>query len=28
VKLKWIEKWNWQLPTTVAWDDMSLLMMK
>ena len=28
VKLKRIEKWNWQLPTTVAWDDMSLLMMK
>jgi hypothetical protein len=28
VKLKWIEKWNWQLSTTVAWDDMSLLMMK
>jgi len=28
VKLKWIEKWNGQLPTTMAWDDMSLVMMK
>lgn len=28
VKLKWIEKWNWELPTTMAWDDMSLLIMK
>lgn len=28
VKLKWIEKWNWQLPTTVAWEDSSLLIMK
>jgi hypothetical protein len=26
--LKWIEKWNWELPTTMAWDDMSLLIMK
>ena len=28
VQLKWIEKWNWQLPTTMAWDDLSLVMMK
>lgn len=28
VKLKWIEKWNWQLPTTVAWEDTSIIMMK
>lgn len=28
VNLKWIEKWNWQLPTTMAWDDLSLVMMK
>ena len=28
VKLKWIEKWNWQLPTTMAGEDMSLLIMK
>lgn len=28
VKLKWIEKWNWMLPTTVAWEDTSLVMMK
>jgi regulator of protease activity HflC (stomatin/prohibitin superfamily) len=27
VKLKWIEKWNWQLPTTMAWDA-DLLIMK
>jgi hypothetical protein len=26
--LKWIEKWNWQLPTTVAWEDTSIIMMK
>jgi hypothetical protein len=25
--LKWIEKWNWQLPTTMAWDA-DLLIMK
>lgn len=28
VKLKWIEKWNGQLPTTMAGDDTSLLIMK
>ena len=28
VKLKWIEKWNWMLPTTMAWEDLSLVMMK
>ena len=28
VQLKWIEKWNWQLPTTMAWEDTSLLIMK
>jgi hypothetical protein len=28
VNLKWIEKWNGQLPTTMAWDDLSLVMMK
>ena len=28
VNLKWIEKWNWQLPTTMAWEDTSLLIMK
>jgi regulator of protease activity HflC (stomatin/prohibitin superfamily) len=28
VQLKWIEKWNWILPTTMAWDDTSLLIMK
>ena len=28
VQLKWIEKWNWQLPTTMAWEDASLLIMK
>ena len=27
VKLKWIEKWNWSLPTTMAWDA-DLLIMK
>ena len=27
VKLKWIEKWNWQLPTTMA-GDADLLIMK
>jgi hypothetical protein len=27
VKLKWIEKWNGQLPTTMAWDA-DLLIMK
>lgn len=27
VKLKWIEKWNWQLPATMAWDA-DLLIMK
>lgn len=27
VKLKWIEKWNWTLPTTMAWDA-DLLIMK
>ncbi len=27
VKLKWIERWNWQLPTTMAWDS-DLLIMK
>lgn len=28
VQLKWIEKWNWILPTTMAWDETSLLIMK
>lgn len=28
VQLKWIEKWNWQLPTTMAGEDASLLIMK
>lgn len=28
VNLKWIEKWNWVLPTTMAWEDTSLLIMK
>ena len=28
VKLKWIEKWNWVLPTTMAWEDTSLIIMK
>lgn len=28
VQLKWIEKWNWVLPTTMAWEDASLLIMK
>ena len=28
VKLKWIEKWNWQLPTTIAWEDTSIIMMR
>ena len=28
VQLKWIEKWNWVLPTTMAWEDTSLLIMK
>lgn len=28
VQLKWIEKWNGQLPTTMAGDDTSLLIMK
>lgn len=28
VKLKWIEKRNGELPTTVAWEDTSLIMMK
>lgn len=28
VKLKWIERWNGQLPTTMAWEDLSLVMMK
>lgn len=27
VNLKWIEKWNWQLPQTMAWDA-DLLIMK
>ena len=27
VQLKWIEKWNWQLPTTMAWEDSSMLIM-
>ena len=27
VKLKWIEKWNWKLPETMAWDA-DLLIMK
>lgn len=27
VKLKWIEKWNGNLPQTVAWEDTSLIMM-
>lgn len=26
VKLKWIEKWNWQLPTTSLWSDSNLLL--
>ena len=25
VKLKWIEKWNWQEPTTVLWENSSTL---
>lgn len=28
VQLKWIEKWNGQLPSTLAWEDLSLIMMK
>lgn len=27
VKLKWIEKWNGNLPTTIAWEDTSFIMM-
>ena len=28
VKLKWIEKWNGNLPETMAWQDTSLIFMK
>lgn len=28
VQLKWIEKWDGQLPQTMAWEDLSLVMMK
>ena len=26
IKLKYIEKWNWQLPTTMAWENQILLL--
>lgn len=26
VRLQWINKWNWQLPATVLWDNMNMLM--